>query len=61
LQVGGCRIDGVDAAAVVAFVRHGDREYSRDVRWARQFDIAGSKLVPVVGKRVDCINEGFGV
>jgi hypothetical protein len=61
LQIGGCRIDGVDAAAVVAFVRHGDREYSRDVRWARQFDMASGRLLQLAGKRVDCINEGLGV
>jgi hypothetical protein len=58
---GGCRIDRVGSANVVAFVRHGAREYSRDVRWARQFDIASGTLVPVAAKRVDCINEGLGI
>lgn len=61
LQIGSCRLDRVDGAPVVAFVRHGEREYSRDVLWARQLDIATGKLLPVVVKRVDCINEGFGV
>lgn len=61
LQIGTCRVDRVDSPNVVAFVRHGDREYSRDVRWARQFDIASGMLVPVESKRVDCINEGLGV
>ena len=61
LQIGTCRVDRVDSPNVVAFVRHGDREYSRDVRWARQFDIASGMLVPVAAKRVDCINEGLGV
>ncbi len=61
LQIGTCRIDRVESGNVVAFVRHGDREYSRDVRWARQFDIASGMLVPVAAKRVDCINEGLGV
>jgi hypothetical protein len=61
LQIGGCRIDRVGSANVVAFVRHGVREYSRDVRWARQFDIASGTLVPVAAKRVDCINEGLGI
>ncbi len=61
LQIGTCRVDRVDSPNVVAFVRHGDREYSRDVRWVRQFDIASGMLVPVAAKRVDCINEGLGV
>jgi hypothetical protein len=61
LQIGSCRVDRVDNPGVVAFVRHGDREYSRDVRWARQFDIASGRLLPVASKRVDCVNEGLGV
>lgn len=61
LQIGTCRVDRVDSPNVVALVRHGDREYSRDVRWVRQFDIASGMLVPVAAKRVDCINEGLGV
>lgn len=61
LQIGTCRIDGVGNANIVAFVRHGDREYSRDVRWARQLDIASGILVPVAAKRVDCLNEGLGL
>ena len=61
LQIASCRIDGVDAA-VVAFVRHNDRdEYSRDVRWARHFDVVSGKLLPIASKRIDCVNEGFGV
>jgi hypothetical protein len=60
LQIGSCRFDRVDAS-VVAFVRHGDREVSRDVLWARRLDTASGKLVPIAIKRVDCINEGFGV
>lgn len=61
LQIGTCRIDGVGNASIVAFVRHGDREYSRDVRWARQLDIGSGSLVPVAAKRVDCLNEGLGL
>lgn len=60
LQLGSCRLDG-DYAPIVAFVRHGDREVSHDVLWARRLDIASGKLVPIAIKRVDCINEGFGV
>lgn len=61
LQIGTCRIDRVDKPGVVAFVRHGESEYSRDVRWAREFDIASGRLLPVASKRVDCINEGLGI
>ena len=61
LQIGTCRIHRVDKPGVVAFVRHGDREYSRDVRWAREFDIASGRLLPVASKRVDCVNEGLGI
>jgi hypothetical protein len=61
LQIGSCRIDRVDGPGVVAFVRHGDSEYSRDVRWARRYDISSGKLVAVDSKRVDCVNEGLGV
>lgn len=61
LQIGGCRMDRIDDNNIVAFVRHGDRDISRDVRWARRFDIATGKLVPVAAKRVDCINQGLGV
>lgn len=61
LQIGSCRLDRTDGAHIVAFVRHGDREYSRDVLWARRLDIASGKLQPVAIKRVDCINEGLGL
>jgi hypothetical protein len=61
LQLSSCRLDRVDGAPIVAFVRHGDREYSRDVLWARRLDIASGKLQPVAIKRVDCVNEGLGV
>ena len=61
LQLGSCRLDRVDGAHIVAFVRHGDREYSRDVLWARRLDIVSGKLQPVAIKRVDCINEGLGI
>ena len=61
VQIGTCRIDRVVSPNVAAFVRHGNREYSRDVRWARQFDIASGRLVPIASKRVDCMNEGLGI
>lgn len=61
LQIGSCRLDRADGAHIVAFVRHGEREYSRDVLWARRLDIASGKLMAVAIKRVDCINEGFGI
>jgi hypothetical protein len=61
LQLSSCRLDRVDGAPIVAFVRHGDREYSRDVLWARRLDIASGKLQPVAIKRVDCMNEGLGI
>ncbi|NOT87276.1 MAG: hypothetical protein HOP03_03740 [Lysobacter sp.] len=61
LQIGTCRIDRVASPNVAAFVRHGNREYSRDVRWARRFDIASGKLMPIASKRVDCLNEGIGI
>lgn len=61
LQLGSCRFDRIDGAPIVAFVRHGHREYSRDVLWARQMDIASGKLQPVAINRVDCLNEGLGV
>lgn len=62
LQIGSCRLDGVDAPGIVAHVRHrGDDEISRDVRWARHYDRAAAKLVAVDSARVDCINEGAGL
>jgi hypothetical protein len=61
LQIGTCRLDRVDGAHIVAYVRHGDREYSRDVLWARRLDIASGKLLAVAIKQVDCLNEGLGV
>ena len=61
LQIGNCRLDRVDGAPIVAFVRHGDREYSRDVLWARRLDIASGRLLAVAIKQVDCLNEGLGV
>lgn len=61
LQIGNCRYGGVDGAPIVAFVRHGNREYSRDVLWARRLDIATGKLLAVAIKHVDCVNEGAGV
>lgn len=61
LQIGTCRIAGVDAPEVIAFVRHGDDEVSRDVRWARRHDLATGKLVVVAPGQVDCINEGAGL
>lgn len=61
LQIGSCRLDRADGVPIVAFVRHGDREYSRDVLWARRLDIASGKLHPIAIKRVDCVNEGLGL
>lgn len=61
LQIASCRVDGVDAPNVIAFVRHRDDEVSRDVRWARRYDLATGKLLPVDAGRVDCINEAAGV
>lgn len=61
LQIGSCRFGRVDGAPIVAFVRHGKGEYSRDVLWARRLDIASGKLRAVAIKHVDCINEGAGV
>jgi hypothetical protein len=62
LQIGSCRLDGVDAPGIVAHVRHrGDDEISRDVRWARRYDLATGKLVVTAPRQVACINEGFGL
>ncbi|MFD0725273.1 hypothetical protein [Lysobacter brunescens] len=61
LHIGTCRIDGVDAPGVIASVRHRDDEISRDVRWARRYDLATGRLVAVAPGKVDCINEGFGL
>lgn len=61
LQIGSCRVGGVDAPDVIAAVRHRGDEISRDVRWARRYDLATGKLVAVAPGQVDCINEGFGL
>lgn len=61
LQIASCRIDRTEAPTVIAFVRHREGEFSRDVRWAWQYDLAAGKLVPVDAKRVDCVNEGAGL
>lgn len=62
LQVGTCRIDGVDDGNVAALVRHdaGD-EHSGDVAWARRLDFASGRLQEIDPARVDCRNEGLGV
>ena len=61
LQIGTCRVDGVDAPDIVAFVRHREDEISRDVRWVRRYDLATGKLASVEAGRVDCINEAAGL
>ncbi len=60
-QVGSCRLDKVDDAAIIAVVRHDSgREYLTDVAWARRLDLKTGKFAPLDPARVDCVNEGHG-
>jgi len=61
LQIGDCRLDGVDALEIVALVRHGEQEWSSDVRWARRFDRIDGQLHDIDPKRVSCHDIGAGV
>lgn len=61
IELGTCRIDGVAQGGVVAQVRHGRGEYSRDVLWARRLDAASGKFTPLTPQRVDCVNTGYGI
>lgn len=61
LQLGDCRIDGREQTGIAVLVRHGESEYSRDIRWARHFDPAVGRIVELDVSRVDCPNYALGV
>lgn len=61
LQLGGCKLDGKDAAGLIAAVRYGAGEQSTDLQWVRRFDTAAGKLVEVEAARVSCANPAAGV
>ena len=62
LQIGTCRVDGVDDGNVAALVRHrADAEQSGDVAWARRLDFASGRLQEIDPGRVGCLNEGVGL
>lgn len=61
LQLGDCRIDGRAQTGIAVLVRHGDREYSRDIRWARHFDPDLGRIAELDVSRVDCPNYALGV
>ena len=61
-QAGSCRVDQVEDSKIIAVLRHDlEQEYSGDVAWARRLDLGSGKFVKVDPKRVDCINEGYGL
>ena len=61
-QAGSCRVDREEDSKVIAVVRHDlEQEYSGDVAWARGLDLESGKFVKVDPKRVDCLNEGYGL
>lgn len=61
LQLGDCRIDGREQSGIAVLVRHGESEYSRDIRWARRFDPADGRIATLDVSRVDCPNYALGV
>lgn len=61
LQLGDCRIDGREQTGIAVLVRHGESEYSRDIRWARRFDPADGRLAAPDLARIDCPNYALGV
>lgn len=61
LQLGDCRIDGRERTGIAVLVRHGESEYSRDIRWARHFDPADGRIAALDVARVDCPNYALGV
>jgi hypothetical protein len=62
LQLDSCRVDGELRGGIVAIVRHSeDQEYSADVLWKKQYDVASGKFVEVGPGRVDCIHPGYGL
>ncbi len=61
LQIADCRLNGANGSSLVAVVRHGDKEYSSDVTWARRFDTATGKLSEISLDGVDCVNPGAGI
>jgi len=61
LQMGGCKLDGKDAAGLFAAVRYGEGDQGTDIRWVRHFDTAAGKLVDVEIARVTCANPAAGV
>lgn len=61
LQLGGCKLDGQDAAGLIAAVRYGAQDQSADLQWVRRFDADAGKLVDVEAARVACANPAAGV
>ncbi len=61
LQLGDCRIDGREQTGIAVLVRHGESEYSRDIRWARHFDPVEGRIAALDVARVDCPNYALGV
>jgi hypothetical protein len=60
LQFGSCRIHGKNDERLAAVVRQSmDKEYLRDVIWARRLDLQSGRLVEVDPAAVDCINEAY--
>lgn len=61
LQLGGCKLDGKDAAGLIAAVRYGADEQSTELQWVRRFDADAGKLVGIEASRVSCANPAAGV